>query len=903
MPSKQVVADTAYTYIKNSLKIMLALIPGVPDSAKLIDPVLDIAFNNMKWAGLFKEDMTVEQQVELRKAIKKAFDEIEKKTQKNKRELLERARPELEAIITENVTILSSREITDMIESILARPVYTEGEFFTNNDFDDLTKSFLSCLVKNLDNTPLAGTLNREGRNELWRYLREKFNENDSFHAEFSRKIQQLDDRFNDALKGANSLAGIRTGLMSNLPIRNHLFTGREYELGLIKAEFGDSGKQNVTLFQTIVGLGGIGKTSLAIEYAYQNTHDYPNLIWRVNVENENTTYADFLALSMRLKLFPVETEENVQPETVKKVIMSWLQEQTGWLLILDNAVEQQIVNDYLPSISSCGHVLVTTKDKQVCLGLQVELKEFSESEALSFFRKENQNDDDSILIQLTDELGYFPLALAQSNAYLKNCDISAESYIDLLSSKGLQVFSSANSRARDYQQIISTVWLATLEQLSESSRQFLKLCSCLNSELIPLRFFSETAELLPFELASTFYDEMQFNDMKAELIKFSLINYDEPGTTISIHKLLHDVIFEQCGHSEFSTLFEMMIKYLPHEYSGKQDFDRFRGIMIHGSSFMNKAIMKSEDSYKNLDYQLASKAFSFLGHGFSSLGLLEPAAIIAQNALAVYEMTELNEPDELAQLYNNLGFSYKEVHGYEIADEYYRIACNLVSVDGNVVNLLGATVYNNAALNSYYLKKPVDAHLRLDCALAFLETDEDKFCKELGVAYNSLGNVYALEKNNEEAFKYIEKSIKYKTMAFGEKSVFVANSIKSLAELVLLTDVRKALVMYKEARAIYASEQGEDHPNVATVDISIALCYIEMGRRERAIQSLKNVLRILIPLSHPDLKLAEMIANAIYQKGKRRVSYKDWIISLCPEGFDLSAIEPTLVDIKDISF
>ena len=121
MPIKQAVFDTAYTYVKNSIKIMVTLIPGVPNEAKTIEPILDIVFSNLKWAGLFKENLTIGQQVELRKAIKKAFKEIEKKIPPNKRELLERSRPKIETI-TEKLKNLFYPEITDEIESILAQP-------------------------------------------------------------------------------------------------------------------------------------------------------------------------------------------------------------------------------------------------------------------------------------------------------------------------------------------------------------------------------------------------------------------------------------------------------------------------------------------------------------------------------------------------------------------------------------------------------------------------------------------------------------------------------------------------------------------------------------------------------------------------------------------------------------
>lgn len=193
MLSKQANADKTYTYIKNGIKIVVAIIPGVPNEAKIIEPLLDIVYNNMKWAGLFKTDLTISQEIAFRKTLEKTFKEITKSLPTNKRLLLERARPEIESMLNENIHEISSLDITDRIIGVIERPVHTEGDFFIDKDFDALTTLFLNRLEKNLDNTPLADTLLRERVDELRIYIIEKFKENESEHADFLHRIQELE--------------------------------------------------------------------------------------------------------------------------------------------------------------------------------------------------------------------------------------------------------------------------------------------------------------------------------------------------------------------------------------------------------------------------------------------------------------------------------------------------------------------------------------------------------------------------------------------------------------------------------------------------------------------------------------------------------------------------------------
>ena len=200
MPTKQVVFDMGYTYLKNGIKIAVALIPGFPPASKAIEPTLDIVFSHLKLAGLFKTGLSVSQEVELRKIIKKNFNEINKQIPVSAQGVLQRAKPAIESILFENSKALLSPEIADQLTTILKKPIHLEGEFLTGKDFDEVTASFLHLLQTKIDGTSLADTLNRESIKELWAYILEKFDINEKEHREFDRRLTDVETAVSESV-------------------------------------------------------------------------------------------------------------------------------------------------------------------------------------------------------------------------------------------------------------------------------------------------------------------------------------------------------------------------------------------------------------------------------------------------------------------------------------------------------------------------------------------------------------------------------------------------------------------------------------------------------------------------------------------------------------------------------
>lgn len=142
-----------------------------------------------------------------------------------------------------------------------------------------------------------------------------------------------------------------------NVPYRrNPMFTGREALLARLATEL-LSGQADLSQPLAISGLGGIGKTQLAIEYAYDHRQNYQAVFW-VRADSRESLISDFVAIAGELKLLEKDTHEVRQ---IILTVQAWLSKNDAWLLILDNVDDLTIVGEFIPPMHR-GHVLLTTQ-------------------------------------------------------------------------------------------------------------------------------------------------------------------------------------------------------------------------------------------------------------------------------------------------------------------------------------------------------------------------------------------------------------------------------------------------------------------------------------------------------------------------------------------------------------
>ncbi len=162
---------------------------------------------------------------------------------------------------------------------------------------------------------------------------------------------------------------------------RNPFFTGREAVLARLHETLTTERTAALTQPQAISGLGGIGKTQTALEYAYRYRSEYQAVCW-VRADTRETLVSDLMAIADLLHLAGANEQDQSR---VVEAVRCWLSEHDRWLLILDNADDLELVSEFLPT-SGTGHILLTTRAQATgLLAHSIDLEQMEPEEGALF--------------------------------------------------------------------------------------------------------------------------------------------------------------------------------------------------------------------------------------------------------------------------------------------------------------------------------------------------------------------------------------------------------------------------------------------------------------------------------------------------------------------------------------
>lgn len=199
-----------------------------------------------------------------------------------------------------------------------------------------------------------------------------------------------------------------------NVPLRNPNFTGRELLLRQLREELSEHAKASV-LPQTLHGFGGVGKTQIAVEYAYRFAQEY-DLVWWIPAERRSDVLNSLDELGRHLKVSAIEDLE----QRARAVLNRLGVVQYPWLLVYDNAGGPDDLNPFMPSLGS-GHVILTSRNVEWATGWRpIDVTVFQRGESIELLHKSNIPITDASAGQLAEKLGDLPLALEQAANFIK---------------------------------------------------------------------------------------------------------------------------------------------------------------------------------------------------------------------------------------------------------------------------------------------------------------------------------------------------------------------------------------------------------------------------------------------------------------------------------------------------
>src|SRR4051794_10488785 len=352
---------------------------------------------------------------------------------------------------------------------------------------------------------------------------------------------------------GPAPVSGDKPGFAGNLPgvwrvpPRNPRFTGRNGMLAELRRRL--RAGEGTLAVQALYGLGGVGKTQLALEYAHRFAADY-DLVWWIDAAQPVLISDQLAALAARLDLPSGPTVA----DTVERLLAE-LRGRDRWLLIFDNAEHPQDVADYRPG--GAGHVLITSRSPGWgALGGRLEVDVLARAETVALLRARIPALGEELADKLAAELGDLPLAAAQAAGYLEQTDLPPADYLRRFRAHRATLL--ARGDVVGYSGRLDTAWALSLDRLrgeDPAAVQLLELAAFLAPEPIPLSLVADHADLLEEPLRTIAADPDTLTDTVGALIGYSLARRHPDG--FQVHRLVQAVIRHQMAPDREQTTAE----------------------------------------------------------------------------------------------------------------------------------------------------------------------------------------------------------------------------------------------------------------------------------------------------------------------------------------------------------
>jgi hypothetical protein len=341
-----------------------------------------------------------------------------------------------------------------------------------------------------------------------------------------------------------------------NLPFApNPAFTGRDAELKDLRKKLYEGAAAALTQAVVVHGLGGVGKTMLAVEYAWKYMGDYNAVLW-VNADSSAALDAGLAALAPVLGLPETDEREHLNRT---KAVLTWLRDHERWLLIADNADTDEAaraVRDQLtPNLG--GHVLVTSRLGRWPTNMaHLPLDLLSPNDSTRYLQdrvaKEGHHaGDETAARSLALELGNLPLALEQAAAFIIELRWSFDRYRQQLRHGRSELLSEHREGGTRYAASVAETWSISLDQLTPLARALVRIAAWwFATDAIPRGVFAADREVLSEALGEqATVSDLAIDKALGELNRFSLVRL--ANETVSVHRLLQAVVQDLLTNEE----------------------------------------------------------------------------------------------------------------------------------------------------------------------------------------------------------------------------------------------------------------------------------------------------------------------------------------------------------------
>jgi tetratricopeptide (TPR) repeat protein len=313
---------------------------------------------------------------------------------------------------------------------------------------------------------------------------------------------------------------------------RNPYFTGRRDFLESLRARL--TAARAGTRRAVICGMGGVGKSQVALEYVYRHQDDY-RMVWWLSAEDVTSLGFGYARLAQRIGM---RNAADASLDQIRHHVRRALDESDDWLLVFDNVVRPEDVRDFLP-LRGAGHVLITSQVSEWGnLASTLPLRELARDESVQFLvRRTDRGDADGLASKVAKTLGDLPLALEQAGAVIAQTGSSYAEYLRRFETHWVELLQRGRLSADHPDSLAMTLEL-TLRQVSDESPAsvaLLHLCAFLAPEHIGKNIFLDAAMTLPAPIGGAAANQLE--ETLGPLQRYSLI--ENTARSISMHRLV----------------------------------------------------------------------------------------------------------------------------------------------------------------------------------------------------------------------------------------------------------------------------------------------------------------------------------------------------------------------------
>jgi Domain of unknown function (DUF4062)/Tetratricopeptide repeat len=333
-----------------------------------------------------------------------------------------------------------------------------------------------------------------------------------------------------------------RAGRPVRLAPRPAFLAGREDLLAGLHGRLAAGGAGTGPRVAVLCGLGGVGKTSVAVEYAHRQLGGL-GLVWQVPAEDPAAMAASLGELAAQLGA----RDPRDARDPVLTVHAALADRPGGWLLIFDNAPDAAAVQAVLPPAGD-GRVIITSRSPH-WPGAAVEVPVLDPGAAAAFLSARTGGTGQAAAAELARELGGLPLALEQAAAYATAAGLGLAGYLTAYRDRAADLLDRGDPVG--YDQRVTATWSLSFTRLRDDSPAaagLLNLLACCAPDAVPYRILLQPAALPPAlppgpaaGLAPLLADDLAVGDAIAALRRYSLIS-PPGGGLVSVHRLVQAI-------------------------------------------------------------------------------------------------------------------------------------------------------------------------------------------------------------------------------------------------------------------------------------------------------------------------------------------------------------------------